>query len=60
MGQREYAANLVIERCMAAIHDLGTRSGATKASVISALKREGFTAQEISEAARRMGAKESN
>lgn len=56
MGEREWQANLVIERCMGAIFDHATRPGASRAKVMRALKSEGFTAHEIAEATRRMGA----
>ena len=57
-GEREHNANLVIERVILAIHDHGSRPGATRAKVMKALKAEGFTPAEIAEAARRMGAQD--
>ena len=55
-GQRENDADLVIERCIAALYDLGSRPNATRSGVMKALKSEGFTSAEIAEAARRMNA----
>lgn len=37
-------------RCILAIHDLGTRQGATAKGVSAALAKEGFTKEEIAEA----------
>ena len=54
MGEKEHNAELVIERVMLAIHDLATRTGATSASVMRALKSEGFTSEEIALGAQRM------
>lgn len=50
MTQAQYAHSLVIDRCVIALHDFGSREGATRAKVMSQLKAEGFTANEISEA----------
>ncbi len=50
MTQREYEHSLVIDRCVAAIHDYGTREGATRSKVMASLKRDGFTTSEISQA----------
>ena len=52
MGER--TGSLAVELCMPAIHDLGSREGATQAGVTAALKKEGFTAREIQEAVLRM------
>jgi hypothetical protein len=58
MGEKELNADLVIERVMLAIHDLATRPGATSASVMRALKSEGYTPEEIALGARRMSGSE--
>ena len=39
-----------IDRCLMALHDHGTRPGATSNTVIKALKADGFTPAEIQEA----------
>ena len=44
-----------VQRCMIAIHDLGTRSGATYKSIIAALKAEGFDPKTITAAVVEMG-----
>lgn len=43
-----------LERCIVALHDLGSREGATMASVKKALRDEGFTNGEIAEACEEM------
>lgn len=47
-----------IDRAIIALHDHGSREGATTASVMAAMKRDGFTAQEVAEAAKRMEGEE--
>ena len=44
-----------VERCMIAIHDLGTRRGATHISVLAALKAEGFDRKTVKAAIKEMG-----
>ena len=44
-----------VERCITAIHDLGTRQGATHISVLAALKVEGFDRKTIMAAIKEMG-----
>ncbi|WP_333846932.1 hypothetical protein [Phaeobacter italicus] len=41
---------LQVQRCIIAIHDLGTREGATKTKVMAQLKKDGFTARQIKKA----------
>jgi hypothetical protein len=43
--------DLQVERCRIALYDLGSREGATVHGVIKQLKRDGFTADQISKAA---------
>lgn len=43
-----------IDRAVLALHDHGTREGATAKSVMRAMKRDGFTEAEIAAAAERM------
>lgn len=50
MTQAQYEHSLVIDRCVAALHDLGSREGATARGVRAQLKCEGFTPAEIAEA----------
>ncbi len=45
---------LQIERCKIALYDLGSREGATIHGVIKQLKKDGFTADQISKAADKM------
>lgn len=45
-----------LERAITALHDYGSREGATAAWVRQKMKEDGFTAKEISEAAMKMGA----
>lgn len=52
--QSEYEHKLVIDRVICAIHDYGTRYGATSSFVIKALKSDGFTVDEIRESLERM------
>ena len=54
MTQAQYEHSLVIERVIIALHDLGSRSGATAKGVRSQLKEEGFTPAEIAEAVKKM------
>lgn len=43
-----------IDRAIIAIHDHGTREGATSKSVTKALKKDGFTPEEIAKTVKRM------
>ncbi|MDC0657091.1 hypothetical protein N6L27_03680 [Leisingera sp. SS27] len=43
-----------VERCIIALHDLGSRSNASRNKVMKALQNEGFTDDEIREAATKM------
>ena len=54
MTQAQYEHSLAVDRCVIAIHDLGSRPGATQAGVTAALKKEGFTSKEIQEAVVKM------
>lgn len=54
MTQAQYENSLVIDRCIIALHDLGSREGATRAGVMAQLKRDGFTPKEISVAVEKM------
>ena len=45
-----------LQRAIIALHDYGSREGATAAWVRQKMKADGFTAKEISEAAKKMGA----
>jgi hypothetical protein len=55
MTQAQFEQSHVTDRCILAIHDYGTRSGVTRVKLMRQLKADGFTAFDISEAARRMG-----
>jgi len=54
--QAQYEHSLVIDRVIIALHDLGSRPGATAKGVRAQLKKEGFTPAEISEAVGKMAA----
>lgn len=54
MTQAQYEHSLVIERVIIALHDLGSRDGATAKGVRVQLKKEGFTPAEILEAVEKM------
>lgn len=56
MTQAQYEHSLVIDRVIIALHDLGSRPGATANGVRSQLKKEGFTPAEIAEAVGKMAA----
>lgn len=45
-----------IDRAVIALHDYGTREGATAAKVKRQMKDAGFTPEEIVQAAKKMGA----
>ena len=55
LDNRIIVFELEVKRCIIALHDLGSRDGATRKGVIDQLKEEGFTTEHISEAAKRMG-----
>ncbi len=43
------------QQALLALHDYGSRDGATHRSVLAAMEREGFTKAEIAEAAKAYG-----
>lgn len=57
--QAQYEHQLVIDRCIVALHDYGTREGATASGVMSQLKADGFTHTEIEQAIRKFSGEES-
>jgi len=54
MTEAEYTHSLAVDRCVIALHDLGSRDGATAKGVRAALKKEGFTNREIQAAVEKM------
>jgi hypothetical protein len=56
MTQAQCEHSLVIDRVIIALHDLGSRPGATARVVRAQLKKEGFTPAEIAEAVGKMAA----
>jgi uncharacterized protein len=45
-----------VDRAVVAIHDMGTRSGATPKKVMAALKKAGFSYNTIVQAVKKFGA----
>jgi hypothetical protein len=43
-----------LDMAVIALHDHGTRDGATKASVLDGMKQDGFTREEVAAAAQEM------